>query len=66
MGKANWDSHYPCGWVMNRMKKENLRMQKELSRADEHNYLANPRHPDFSRLIIQPPQPFSCDPRLAQ
>ena len=32
----------------------------------EHNYLANPQHPDFSRLIIHPPQPFSFDPRLAQ
>jgi RES domain-containing protein len=32
----------------------------------EHNYLANPHHPDFSRLNIQPPQPFSFDPRLAR
>jgi RES domain-containing protein len=33
---------------------------------NEHNYLANPHHPDCSRLIIQPPQPFSFDPRLAR
>lgn len=33
---------------------------------NEHNNLANPHHPDFSRLVIQPPQPFSFDPRLAR
>lgn len=33
---------------------------------NEHNYLANPHHPDFSRLILRPTQPFSFDPRLAR
>ena len=30
----------------------------------EFNYLVNPRHPDFARLKIGEPQPFSFDPRL--
>jgi RES domain-containing protein len=30
----------------------------------EWNYLLNPAHPDFPSLIIEPPQPFSFDPRL--
>jgi RES domain-containing protein len=30
----------------------------------ESNYLLNPAHPDFSALIIEPPQPFTFDPRL--
>ena len=33
---------------------------------NEHNYLANPHHPDFPRLIIQPSKPFSFDQRLAR
>jgi len=32
--------------------------------VDEFNYLLNPRHPDFARLEIGGPQPFSFDPRL--
>ncbi len=31
----------------------------------EFNYLLNPRHPDFARLEIGPPRPFSFDPRLS-
>ncbi len=31
----------------------------------EFNYLLNPRHPDFARLEIGEPQPFSFDPRLS-
>jgi RES domain-containing protein len=30
----------------------------------EFNYLINPRHPDFSRLKITPPQAFPFDARL--
>jgi RES domain-containing protein len=30
----------------------------------EFNYLLNPRHPDFARLTIGEPRPFSFDPRL--
>ena len=30
----------------------------------ENNFLINPQHPDFVRLKIRPPQPFSFDPRL--
>lgn len=30
----------------------------------EFNYLLNPRHPDFARLEIGEPRPFSFDPRL--
>lgn len=33
--------------------------------AGEFNFLLNPRHPDFRRLRIGPPEPFAFDPRLA-
>ncbi|MCC6415557.1 MAG: RES family NAD+ phosphorylase [Opitutaceae bacterium] len=33
---------------------------------DECNYLLNPTHPDFSRVKIGQPEPFSLDPRLAK
>ena len=29
----------------------------------EHNFLLNPRHPDFRRLVIGKPSPFRFDPR---
>ncbi len=32
----------------------------------EHNFLLNPRHPDFRRLVIGKPAPFRFDPRLAR
>lgn len=31
----------------------------------EFNYLLNLRHPDFARLAIGEPRPFSFDPRLS-
>jgi RES domain-containing protein len=31
----------------------------------EHNFLINPRHPDFRKLVIGEPSPFRFDPRLA-
>ena len=30
----------------------------------ETNYLLNPAHPDFSKIVIRPPEPFAFDPRL--
>jgi RES domain-containing protein len=30
----------------------------------ESNYLVNPGHPDFASLVIDPPHPFTFDPRL--
>ena len=30
----------------------------------EPNYLLNPSHPDFKRIVIGKPEPFSFDPRL--
>jgi RES domain-containing protein len=30
----------------------------------EFNYLINPSHPDFVKLVIDSPQPFELDPRL--
>ena len=32
----------------------------------EHNFLLNPRHPDFPKLVIGKPAPFRFDPRLAR
>jgi len=31
---------------------------------DEWNFLVNPRHPDFAKVLIGTPQPFKYDPRL--
>jgi RES domain-containing protein len=33
--------------------------------SGEFNYLLNPLHPDFSGLIMERPEPFRFDPRLA-
>jgi RES domain-containing protein len=30
----------------------------------EGNLMFNPSHPDFKRIAIEPPEPFSFDPRL--
>ncbi len=32
----------------------------------ENNYLINPAHPDFRSLTIDPPRPFTLDPRLVR
>jgi RES domain-containing protein len=31
---------------------------------DETNYVLNPAHPDFKRIVIGKPAPFTFDPRL--
>jgi RES domain-containing protein len=31
--------------------------------AHEKNFLINPNHPDFARIVINPPQPFWLEPR---
>ena len=30
----------------------------------ESNWLINPRHPDFGKIRVQPPEPFYYDPRF--
>lgn len=30
----------------------------------EHNYLLNPHHPQFDRVLVHAPEPFWLDPRL--
>jgi RES domain-containing protein len=30
----------------------------------EWNFVLNPAHPDFARIVIAPPDPFAFDPRL--
>jgi RES domain-containing protein len=32
----------------------------------EYNYLINPSHPDFEKLVIHSPKKFYFDPRLLQ
>ena len=32
----------------------------------ESNWLINPRHADFSRIRVRPPEPFQSDPRILQ
>jgi RES domain-containing protein len=31
---------------------------------NEHNWLINPAHPEFTRIVIQEPEPLSYDPRM--
>jgi len=31
---------------------------------EEYNYIINPAHPDFKKLRISRPEPFSFDPRM--
>jgi RES domain-containing protein len=31
---------------------------------DERNFVLNPNHADFARLVINPSEPFSFDPRM--
>ncbi|MFK7988181.1 MAG: RES family NAD+ phosphorylase [Sandaracinaceae bacterium] len=31
---------------------------------EERNYLVNPVHPDFGRIVTAPPVPVTYDPRL--
>jgi RES domain-containing protein len=33
---------------------------------EEKNYLLNPNHPDFQRIIFNQPQEFTLDPRLVK
>lgn len=33
---------------------------------EEWNYLLNPQHADFGRIVVLPPEPFSFDRRLAR
>jgi RES domain-containing protein len=30
----------------------------------ERNFILNPAHPQFARIAIDPPQPFTFDPRM--
>ena len=32
--------------------------------ASENNWLFNPQHPDFSKIMVQPAEPLSYDPRM--
>lgn len=34
--------------------------------VEEWNYILNPQHPDFKKLILQKPKPFQFDRRLAR
>ncbi len=34
--------------------------------VDEWNYVLNPQHPDFKKLILQKPKRFQFDRRLAR
>lgn len=40
-----------------------LRVPSAISRG-EHNFLINPLHPDFAKIKINPPAPYSFDPRM--
>ena len=33
---------------------------------EETNFVLNPRHPDFAKILVSPPEPFSFDPRMSR
>lgn len=49
-------------WVR-RMAKPVLRVPSAVVTAED-NFVLNPRHPDFPKLVIGPRQPLPIDPRL--
>ncbi len=69
----------PENWQANRYSIETQRFGQDWVRTQrsvvlcvpsvivtgEFNYLLNPAHPDFKRVKIGKPEPFSFDPRLA-
>ncbi|MBT5928248.1 MAG: RES family NAD+ phosphorylase [Verrucomicrobia bacterium] len=67
---TNWDSPTPIAatqqmgdaWVSS-MSPAVLRVPSAVT-SGEKNYLVNPLHPDFPRLIIGHPQEFKVDPRI--
>jgi RES domain-containing protein len=46
------------------MKKSVLLAVPSIIIPNELNYLINPKHPDFSKIEIEPPTDFMFDPRL--
>jgi RES domain-containing protein len=67
---SNWRDQPPAGatvalgdqWA--RRRKSVLLAVPSVLIPEESNYLINPLHPDFKRLEIGPPKPFSLDQRL--
>ncbi len=67
---ANWREEPPpdetkdlgTGWVQGGAAAV-LRVPSAII-PNENNFVINPRHPDFGRLEIKKPQPFSFDPRM--
>ena len=65
-----WDSHPPgdasmdlgTRWAQSAATAV-LRVPSVMA-PDEYNYLLNPLHPDFAKLKIGDPKPFSFDPRM--
>lgn len=71
-------ARYPSDWRSNPSPESTRTFGKDwLSSADapvlrvpsavilgEFNYLLNPRHPDFTRITLRPPQPFAFDARF--
>src|SRR5262249_50664791 len=51
-------------WVANQ-ESAVLRVPSAVIEAED-NFLLNPNHPDFDKIVISPPEPFHYDPRLAR
>jgi len=32
--------------------------------VNEHNWLINPRHPEYQQIVLHPPEPLRYDPRM--
>lgn len=52
------------GWV--RQERSVVLAVPSVVIPSERNYLLNPRHPEFSRVVSSPPIPFRFDPRLLE
>lgn len=71
-------SHLPANWRVPAAPPELSRIGDEFVRRgehclllvpsvlapDEYNYLINPGHPEFKRIVIREPQPLAYDPRM--
>lgn len=67
---SNWRAEPPPGGTMaigDRWVKEGSSAALKAPSVivpEEFNYVLNPLHPDFGKIRIRPPKPFSFDPRM--
>lgn len=66
---AGWDQEPPAssiavGDAWARRQRSVVLQVPSVILPTEHNYVVNPAHPEFHKLVLGAPQPFRFDPRL--